>query len=72
MEGANERIEEMRMGTARLKFVKPDGRPIDHKLFIKVNLIKHSFPFGIGMGQSWALFDQKKFRALPELYGRCL
>ena len=51
----------MRMETARLKFVKPNGKPIDHELLINVNLIKHSFPFGIGMGQSWALFEQKNF-----------
>lgn len=61
MEGANERITKIRMGTATLRFVKPDGTPINKALLVKVNLTKHSFRFGIGMGQSWALFDQQNF-----------
>ena len=61
MEGANERITKIRMGTARLRFVNLDGMPIKKELLVKVNLKRHSFQFGIGMGQSWALFDQKNF-----------
>ncbi len=59
--GANERIKKIRMGTAKLKFVNPDGTPINQKLFVKINLIKHSFQFGISLGQSWALYNQKHF-----------
>ena len=69
LKGANERIKENRMGKATLKFLKSDGKPINRQLFVEVKLKKHLFQFGIGMGQSWALFDQKNFKLYRNLMG---
>ena len=61
MEGVNERIKKIRMGPVKLQFVSVDGSRINQELMVKVDLKKHAFQFGVGMGQSWALYREKNF-----------
>ena len=61
MKGAQERIQKFRMGTTRVVFVQADGSPIEQELLVSLELKKHAFQFGIGVGQSWALFNEKNF-----------
>ena len=61
MEGVNERIKKIRMGRIKLQFVNKDGSRINQQLPIKIDLKRHAFQFGVGMGQSWALYGEKNF-----------
>ena len=61
MEGVNERIKKIRMGPIKLHFVNADGSRINQQLPVKINLKKHAFQFGVGMGQSWALYGERNF-----------
>lgn len=61
MEGVNERIKKIRMGSVNLQFVSVDGSQINQELLVKIDLKKHAFQFGVGMGQSWALYREKNF-----------
>ena len=61
MEGVNERIKKTRMGPIKLQFVDTYGSHINQQLPTNINLKKHAFQFGVGMGQSWALYDEKNF-----------
>ncbi len=61
MEGVNERIKKIRMGSVKLQFVNSDGSQINQELQVKIDLNKHAFQFGVGMGQSWALYNERNF-----------
>jgi endo-1,4-beta-xylanase len=69
MEGVNERIKKIRVGPTKLHFVNTDGSPINQRLPVKINLNKHEFQFGVGMGQSWALYGEKKFEQYRNYMG---
>ena len=61
MEGVNERIKKIRMGPIKLQFVDTHGSRVNQQLPININLKKHAFQFGVGMGQSWALYGERNF-----------
>ena len=69
MEGVNERIKKTRMGPIKLQFVDTYGSRINQQLPTNINLKKHAFQFGVGMGQSWALYGEKNFERY--LQSRC-
>ncbi len=69
MEGVNERIKKIRMGPTKLHFVNTDGSRINQQLPVKINLEKHAFQFGVGMGQSWALYGEKNFEQYRNYMG---
>ena len=62
MEGVDERIKKIRMGSLKLQFVNAEGYRINQRLPVKIDLKKHAFQFGVGMGQSWALYGEKNFK----------
>ena len=47
LDGAAERIERLRKGTAKLQFVLPDGSEPNNALQVDIELKKHDFLFGV-------------------------
>ena len=54
LEGANERIENIRKGKVQLAFVL-DGKPLKDKASIDLELVRHEFSFGVSMTQASSL-----------------
>jgi GH35 family endo-1,4-beta-xylanase len=57
LEGANERIEKYRKGTAKIEFYK-EGKKINTNGVIDLKLINHEFKFGVSMTQSRGLMQR--------------
>ena len=69
LDGAAERIERFRKGTAKLQFVLPDGSEPNNALQVDIELKKHDFLFGVSMSQSWALFELPHFERYRHYIG---
>ena len=54
LEGANERIENIRKGKVQLAFVL-DGKPLKDKASIDLELVRHEFSFGVSLTQASSL-----------------
>ena len=54
LEGAYERIENIRKGEVQLAFVL-DGKPLEDKASIDLELVRHEFNFGVSMTQASSL-----------------
>lgn len=57
LEGAEERIEKIRKGTVELAFVL-DGKSINDKASIDLELVNHAFSFGVSMTQASSLSNK--------------
>ena len=44
-----------------MKLVHSDGTAAVDDLRVRIELTKHKFRFGVGMGQSWAMYDRPNF-----------
>lgn len=54
LDGAQDRIEKIRKGTVQLAFVL-DGKPLEDKAHVNLELISHAFSFGVSMTQASSL-----------------
>ena len=54
LDGAAERIENIRKGEVQLAFVL-DGKPLENKAIIDLELVRHEFSFGVSMTQASSL-----------------
>jgi endo-1,4-beta-xylanase len=54
LEGAQDRIEKIRKGTVQLAFVL-DGKPLEDKAHVNLELVSHAFSFGVSMTQASSL-----------------
>ena len=54
LDGAAERIENIRKGEVQLAFVL-DGKPLEDKTSIDLELVRHEFSFGVSMTQASSL-----------------
>ena len=63
LDGAEERIEKIRKGTAQLEFIM-DGMPSQDSARIDIELVNHEFSFGVSMTQEGAFDnnDQNTYR----------
>ena len=53
LEGAEERIEQIRTGKAEIEILFPDGIQIPENASIQYKMLEHEFDFGISMTQFW-------------------
>lgn len=65
LEGANERIEKYRKGTAKIEFYK-EGKKINTNGVINLKLINHEFKFGVSMTQSRGLMQRGESFESPD------
>ena len=59
LDGADERIEKIRKGTVQLAFVL-DGKPLEDKAHVDLELVSHAFSFGVSMTQASSLSNKEQ------------